>query len=48
MLNTKFNTSKIDKDTSAYTMNYFWKEQKLHEQQIIKIRKVKFEVIRDH
>lgn len=40
--------SKIDKDTSVYIMDYFSKEQNLHKQQIIKIKKENSEVTWDH
>lgn len=40
--------SKIDKDTSADIMDYYLKEQNLHKQQIIKIKKENSEVTWDH
>lgn len=40
--------SKIDKDSWAYIMNYYSKEENLHKQQIIKIKKENSEVTWDH
>lgn len=31
----KFNPNEIDKNISAYTMGYFWEQQKLHKQQVL-------------
>lgn len=39
----KFNPNEIDKNISAYTMGYFWKQQKLHKQQVLTAKKDNFE-----
>lgn len=39
----KFNPNEIDKNISAYTMGYFWKQQKLHKQQVLTTKKDNFE-----
>lgn len=41
--------SKIDMDTSAYIMDYYYsKGQNLHKQQVIKIKKKNSEITQDH